>query len=146
MIIRSEQFDALVDAAMVNFAWRLAMHIRRTLPEARVSQIGRTSTVAEMNGKDLETLVRCGIDRAKQFELSWESTIAKFVSLMVEVAPNFYQHPGLYQRLANKKIHQQIRIDSLFTAIDDSIWEEAVADYDPRAWTAKEAMVEESAS
>ena len=142
MIIRSEQRDALTEAATITFANRLVAHIRAVLPDARVILPGLNSTVAEINDNDLKILVRRGITIAKQFGLNWESTIAKFVSLMVEVAPNFCLHPGIYPLLANPNIHQQLKIDDLFTLTDDSVWEEVAATYDSRAWTSEEIAVE----
>ena len=78
--------------------------------------------------------VRSGIGRARAYGFTWESSIAKFVALMLRIAPNFDEYPPIAALLARTDIPPEARADLLFTDISPEDWSRAEDRYNIYAW------------
>lgn len=122
--IRNDQLKAFDDEAEKSFRRKVLEHLKAEHPES----------VEGVDEKDLEIMVANGIGRARSHGFTWESSVAAFVMLMFEVAPNFDQHPAFRQHLEDKKLEEMERIEAIFNFVTDEEWAEAQDKYDDEAW------------
>ena len=79
-------------------------------------------------------MVRCGVGQARSYGMTWESSLAAFVVLMFEVAPNFEEHPLIRRVLQLPSVPPDSRIEELWKRTLDVHWQAARQNYDPDAW------------
>jgi hypothetical protein len=132
--IREEQMQAFQREADVVFERRLAGEIRARQADTVVRLPGRTLTVRELPEATLQEMVRDGIERARGYGMTFESSLAAFVVLMFVVAPNFDEHPVVQRRLSDEKVQADARVQGLAKEVPEADWEAARDSYDPGAW------------
>ena len=91
-------------------------------------------SVEELPDEILLEMVRNGIARARNYGMSWESSLTAFVVLMFVIAPNFDQHPNIQQVLKDTTIVPDERIDHLWERTSEEDWEKVEQHYDSSAW------------
>ena len=124
MKISKNQWDALEKASEASFVDRLLDYIREQpncYPPA-------------LSDEQLREMVKNGIQKARQYELTQEYSISMFVGLMFKVAPNFDEYPPIHSCLKTEDIPPNERIQLLLDTIEDRQWQQALASYDPAAW------------
>lgn len=119
-----EQWDHFDERAEELFAQRLAAHQR----EEQAVWVQRWSDDV------LQQRIRSGIARAQSHGFTWESSIAKFVTLMVRFAPDFDRFPPMREVLARTDVAAESRADLLFDSISAEQWAAAEERYDPASW------------
>ncbi len=134
MIIRSEQMEVFESAAEEDFGRRIATHLRENYANSLVRLPDQESVVKELDEETLDKLVRHSIERARIYELSFESTISAFTAIMFDVAPNFDQHSMSKLCLKDESIEPNFRLNELLKILTDEHWEKMRADYDVNAW------------
>lgn len=144
MIIRQNQFDVFQAQADEDFVKRLADDLVKRYAEVEIRFSNHTATVAEMPTKLLRKIVQNGIERARGYEMTWEYNIATFVSLMIDVAPNFSEHQLVKPILQNENEPPDSRMDLVTDFIPEKSWEVIEAEYDPKAWNVKFSPDEDS--
>lgn len=105
--------------------------------EARIAEHLRTEhgdLVADLSGEALIHRVRAGILRARAYGITWDSTLAAYLVLMLRVAPNFDEHPVVRAVLGFEELAPDLRLDALMEVTEDEHWEEIAARRDERAW------------
>lgn len=132
--IRSEQIGAFGPLADAVFAKRVAEYVRETHSNLQVRFPTETLTVAEIPEELLEKTVQEGIDRARGYGLSWETSLSAFVVLMFVSAPNFDSHPQVRQILTSAAVSADHRMDRLWEGTSERVWEEIRKNYDPKEW------------
>lgn len=138
--VRSEQMEVMQAVAAANFERKLAASIRQDHSEAIVRPPdGGESKVGELKDEKLADLVHSGVIKAKNYQLSFESSIAGFVALMFEVAPSFDRHRLCEVLLADEEKTPDARIEELLNVLTEKNWEAIRRDYDPQAWIVEEA-------
>jgi hypothetical protein len=93
-----------------------------------------SSPLGEVPVEVLEEMIHNGIARARRYQVTWESTLTSFVSIMFVVAPNFDEHPLIRRVLNDNNISPDLRVDMLFERTEEENWDEAEAQYDPQTW------------
>ncbi len=144
MIIRSRQMEVFESAAEEDFVRRLTEHLLENYAESAVRLPDQESAVIELPKETLDLLVRRSIERARHYDLSFESSISAFSAIMFEVAPNFDDHSVSKLCLNDENIESNERLNELLKLLTDKQWEKIRADYDVNSWTANEATIEES--
>ena len=134
MLISSEQMTTFQQSAEDNFVRRIAEHLREEYPKTIVILPDDKSAVDELSEERLHSLVRCGIERARIYGLSFESSIAAFCAVMFEVAPNFDAHQLSQLFMQDEDIEPNARIDELLEHLTDKNWETIRSTYDAGAW------------
>ncbi|MGH9900505.1 MAG: hypothetical protein ACRD68_01560 [Pyrinomonadaceae bacterium] len=134
LTIREEQMRAFRPAADVVFAKRVATSVRANHGDASVRLPAGTFTVRRLPEETLRRLVRGGIARAREYELSHESALAAFVVLMFETAPNFDRHPVIRRILTDENVPPNSRVDRLLEEVTEQNWEAVKQSYDAGAW------------
>lgn len=121
--------------AQENFVRRIATHLLADYPKANVIlSDDEKFTVDELPEETLHDLIRVGIERARGHQLTHESSIAAFVAVMFEVAPNFDTHRLSQVLLNDEEIEPNARLDELLNVLTEKNWESIREDYDPKAW------------
>ena len=92
----------------------------------------------------LEELVRHAISVAHGYGISWQSSLAAFVTMSFTVAPNFHEHRYISQVLKDSSIDPDLRIDELWERTTERTWREAVESYDPAACRADDEKSNQS--
>jgi hypothetical protein len=122
--IRREQMDALRVAADQEFVKRAAAHLRKQYP----------ALTNELTNAVLEEMVKKGVARARAHGFKWESSLIRFLELMLAIAPNFDEVPAIRKRLLDSSGSEVERIALLLDTTTFSEWQEAARNYDPGAW------------
>ena len=125
MFIRKEQLDVLQNVPEDAFVEELAEF-------ARTNQ---SVWVKHWSDDELRDRIRNGISRARSHGFEWQSSLAKFVMLMIRFAPNFDQYPAVYELLERSDVSSESRADLLFTEIAPEEWANIQEGYEPLAWT-----------
>lgn len=142
MLLRAEQLKPFQSGADEEFIRRLVMFLHKKYANVEVRLPNSTSTVAEMSLDLLHRIVHGGCARARGYGLSWENNLTTFVSLMLDVAPNFDEHPLIQRLLRDDRVPPDSRMDLVVENIPDETWEAAEQNYDPLAWDMKYSLGE----
>jgi len=128
---QSEAFQPVADAAFVD---GVVDYLRKSRPQEIVRLPGGQTTIAEIPDEILSAMVRGGIARAREYGITWCSTLAGFVSLMFISAPNFDDHPLLKRALFDNDTDPNGRLEKLIEDSTEQNWEAVRQAYDPSAW------------
>ncbi len=115
MIIRDEQrkaFRPLVEEALVSSIYDYL----RAYPDP---------VFATLSKNELEARVKRGIEKGRQYGLTWEASLCAFVGLTVLIAPNFDLHPAVNKILTDKNIEPNERPITLVNDLSEADWEAA---------------------
>ncbi|MBL8483164.1 MAG: hypothetical protein JNJ60_13270 [Rhodocyclaceae bacterium] len=126
MKIAPSQIDALQDQAETEFVARVTQFLHAKHADA----------IAGLDAPELERRVRAGIARGRARGFTWQSSLAAFVALMFEIAPNFDLHPAFRRALELPAADETARIRAIHRNTTDRDWEEAQDHADPSAWYA----------
>ena len=122
-VMRREQMEVFQAVADPAFFGRVASHLRRQYPDL----------TTPLTNELLALLVARGVARARGHALAWESSLVRFVELMLTVAPNFDEQPAIRERLCRDEVSELARMDGLFEHVTLSQWRQASRAYDPWA-------------
>jgi hypothetical protein len=81
-----------------------------------------------LDDEELNQLVRLGIRVAQDLGFSWESSVAGFVTMMMDVGPRFFENPTVRQSFessAERVADEDDRLSWAVRNIPPSIWETA---------------------
>jgi len=142
--IRSEQMSVIETFVQEGFVRRIAEHLLANYPQALVRLPGEdVFTVDALPEETLYDLIRSGIRRARSYGFTFESSIAGFVAVMFEIAPNFDTHRLSQVLLNDEEVEPNARLDELLNVLTEKNWEAIRTDYDPQAWEFAEVEKEE---
>jgi hypothetical protein len=132
--IRPEQIQVFQEEAEISFARRLVEYVRQRHANVVVQLPQGPAIVKQIPNDALHEMVRNGIARAREYGMSWESSLAAFVVLMFVSVPNFDQHPTVRRVLEDKGIAPESRINHLLERVSQQEWEAIKKNYDVKAW------------
>ncbi len=136
--IRAEQMQAFQAAADQAFVKKLVAYLREKHGDTGVQLPTGTFLVFELPAETLEAMVQTGLARARNYGFVSEADLAGFVTVMLETAPNFDDHPLLQRGLRDERIKLEDRLGALLQSATDANWKVAKEDYgDPGAWNLK---------
>jgi hypothetical protein len=140
LTVRKEQMDVMQAVADANFERRIAAHLRESYPTSivRLPHDGGEFAVSDLGQDSLDRLVRAGVAKARHYEMHLQSSIAAFVTLMFDVAPNFDDHRLCEVLLGDEEKIPDERIDDVLTVLTDKNWDSIRNDYDAQAWLVAE--------
>lgn len=92
------------------------------------------SHVWDLDDDELRMRVRHGVDKARSYGLTWESSLTIFVSHMLTINPDFDRHPAVQAVLVDPEIPGDEKMQALLGLVDDDEWEEAAKQCDPREY------------
>lgn len=142
--IRPEQMSVVEAVAQENFVSRIAAHLLADYSKTVVILPDESrSAVEDLPEETLHSLVRTGIARARGHGLGLESSIAAFVAVMFEVAPNFDTHRLCEVLLADEEVEPDRRLDELLKVLTEKNWKSVKESYDPQAWQPAEENVDD---
>ena len=124
LVIRNEQiqhFIAQDDDDLV----RLIRQIMRECCPGRVENY---------SDKVLDGMIKLDLEKAKKHNFAKAETIAAYVTVMFEIAPNFDEQPPIKQVLEDNNYVVDDRFFQLWQRVDDKIWQEAEQSYDAKMW------------
>ncbi len=132
--IQQEQMLAFQPLAEADFVKRLVAALRDKHADVAVRLPTNSPTVAQLPNEVLEEMVRKGIARARQYDISHESALVGFVATMFEAAPNFDAYPPVQQILQDEKMPPNSHIDLWLDQATEQDWQAITVAYDPSAW------------
>lgn len=139
-----EVMDAVSEA---NFERRIAAHLRQSYPTAVVKlPEGEEFTISQIKEDKLNTLVHAGVSKARRYELTQESSMATFVTLMFDVAPNFDEHRLCAVLLGDDEKAPDLRVSEVLSVLSEKNFESIRKDYDPLGWDVPEYQAPSAAS
>lgn len=121
---------------------RILDYLLATHGDVGVKEISGATRLCNYDRDRLRDKVRQGIARGRAFGLTWESTLAIFVTLSFVAAPNFCDHPAVYRSLTDTGVIPDLRIDLVTLTTTPQVWHEIEAAYDPGAWLPARASEE----
>lgn len=142
LTVRREQMDVMSAVAEANFEGRISTHLRQSYPTSVVKlPDGGEFAVSDLMDDTLNKLVHAGVLKARRYELTQESSMAVFVTLMFDVAPNFDEHRLCTVLLGDEEKTPDQRIDEVLSILTEKNYESIRKDYDPSAWDVPEQLV-----
>ncbi len=132
--IRAEQMQAFQTVADAAFNKKLVKHLREKHGDTGVQLPTGTFLVFELAEETLEAMARSGFERARRYGFASEADLAGFVTLMLETAPNFDDHPLLQRGLQDERVKLEERLAALLQNATEANWGVVKEDYDPAAW------------
>jgi hypothetical protein len=132
--IRPEQMEPFQPMAERAFVQEVAEYLRHKHADTIVRLPKNTFAVKDIPRETLQEMVQSGIGRAREYGISWRSTLKAFVVLMFETAPNFDECPLIRQVLLASEIPPNLRIESLWEKTTEEDWKAVEQDYDADAW------------
>ena len=118
LVVKREQRQKMGDPAFVD---RTAEHMREYhLPQ-----------VYDLEDDELRFRVRHGVEKARRYGLTWESSLTIFVSHMTTIHPAFDEQPAIQAVLTDEKIPGDEKMQALLGLVEDDDWEEAANQSDP---------------
>lgn len=140
LTIRAEQRAVIEAISQENFVRRIAAHLLADYSDSMVTLPGGDKfQVAELTAETLNELVRTGIERARSYEMTFESSISTFTVLMFAVSPNFDRHTLFQVILADEAVEPNHRLDDIGNIFTEKNWDSIREKYDPKAWDLEEA-------
>jgi hypothetical protein len=125
LTIRNQQFDALFEARLPEISRDLAAYVRRTCPDA----------VAALDDEALLQRVLVGARRARRWGFESMFGFAVFVTIMLEVAPDFDTHPRVRALLdVDSPLALDARLQGIAGILTEDEWEELAKSATPSAW------------
>lgn len=134
LTIRPEQMTAFQTVAEASFVERIADYIAENFGDRFVILPTGMKTINELPPETLQRMIENGLKRARNYGMTWESSLTSFVVMMFLVAPNFDDHPLLKRPLLDAEIEPDKRIEQLWERTTDANWDAAKQDYDAQAW------------
>jgi hypothetical protein len=114
LTLRKAQMVELDATSRRRFEANLTEHLRRHYPDA-----------AELPAQALQGFVANAVKIAQAHGLTWQSTIATFVSLMVAVSPRFFAAPPIAELLRDETLPPDLRLDRVLKLVPPEAWEAA---------------------
>jgi hypothetical protein len=124
LVIRREQIQEFI----ARDETELTDVVREAVREANGDRI------RDYGDDELDAMLRIGIGRAKSHDLTCAEDIAPFVAIMFEIAPRFNEQTDIRKVLEDTKFPPDIRLEQLFTCVDDAAWIEAGRLYEDSFW------------
>lgn len=124
LVIRQEQIQHFIaedDIALV----RLIRQIMRECCPVRVENY---------SDKILDGMIKLGMEKAKKHNFAKAETVAAYVAVMFEIAPNFDEQPMIKQVLEDPNYVVDDRFFQLWQRVDEKVWQEAEDGYDAKMW------------
>jgi hypothetical protein len=113
--IREEQMDVFQQQAEINFVHYVAKQLRNNHAEA----------VKDVPKDKLYKRVEYGIQRAREYGLTWKNNLLTFVTLMFVIAPEFDRSPAFRRHLTAENVPPNDRMDVLLGEITEADWRNA---------------------
>ena len=118
--IRADQESAFEDQAERQFEITMAQHLCKR----------NICVLPSYPKKQRQRIVQIMIQRARGWDLTWESSLALYGDLMQTVAPNFDHHPEIQEFLTSNNFSDSV--DDYFGTINRlvrrTVWREAESD------------------
>lgn len=103
--------------------------IDRTMEFLRYNHL---PVVYDLDDDELRMRVRHGVEKARRYGLTWESSLTIFVSHMLTIHPDFDKQPAILAVLTSPKIPGDEKMQALLGLVNDDQWEEAANQGDPK--------------
>jgi hypothetical protein len=132
--IRKDQIELFNPDAEAAFVRRVMSYLRERHGDKTVRLPDGAGVIAELPEETLRPMVEDGIARARDYGMTWQSSLISYVVLMFLTAPNFDEHHAVAEYLRNEKIEADRRVDKMMEELPNKVWQEAEKIYEPRDW------------
>jgi hypothetical protein len=137
LIIRPEQLEVFKPVAEVAFRRRVVDYLQENHPQVAVQLPNGITTINQIPEEIIHKMVENGIEKARSYGMTWESSLTSFVVLMFVAAPNFDEHPLIQRGLRDESVEVDSRINKLWDRTSEQNWEAVKEKYDANAWRFK---------
>lgn len=115
LVIREQQLDTLQENAEADFITRIMIHLREN----------QDAETYELEDAELERRVKIGVEKAREYDLTWEKPIVFFVRVMFTISPNFDRQWSIQTILTDIYEEPNEKMDFVTEYATDDDWEEA---------------------
>ena len=122
--IRNSQMAVFDSGAEEQFVQRLMEYFRKSEPSAG----------PPVSDGTLQKMMETGVKRARSHGIDWEASIAAYIALMFQIAPNFDETTEFRQVLDDPSVPPNQRIDLIAHRVPQSAYVEAAKHYNLSAW------------
>jgi hypothetical protein len=142
LTIRRAQMAAFQSVADRYLIDRIIVFLKETHSGANVKLPDGELRVEDVPDEDLHRMIGHCIARAREYGLSWEISLASFVTLAFLIAPNFDDYPSLKRYLIETEVAPDQRVERLIESAAREDWEGARQLYRIESWGLKEKEFE----
>ena len=132
--IRKDQLNLFQPDAEEAFVRRVMVYLRERHGRQTVKLPAGDAVVFDLPEETLRPMVEGGLARARDYGISWKSSLISYVVLMFLTAPNFDEHRAVHEYLTNQKIEADRRIDIMMDELPNGVWQEVEEIYAPERW------------
>jgi hypothetical protein len=136
MVIRAEQVHVFEKKVQTDFVTSLRDYLRGADAKARIQLPTGVHSLQDIPELVLTELVRRSIEKGRLYSLTWQSSLAAFVTLMFVAAPNYDADPLIQRTLTDPAIPASDRVQRVCQWATHQYWEQLRNTYDPAAWAA----------
>jgi len=122
--IREEQMELFQQQAEINFIDSVVKHLRTDYAEV----------VNDIPDDKLYKRVEYGIQRAREYGLTWKNNLNAFVTLMFEIGPDFDRFPAFEKYLTDESTLPNKRMGVLLRETTEVDWQNAQQASAPNNW------------
>jgi len=90
--------------------------------------------VSGYSDKQLASMVKVGIERARARGLTFAEDVASFVAIMFELAPRFDEQPQINAMLEDKTLPPNLNLELIFARVPEDAWTDAQKKYEDSFW------------
>lgn len=134
IVIRPQQIAVFQAAAEAAFERRVVAYLRERHADVSVQLPAGAFAVKEIPQEDLRGMVRGGLERARGYGITWQSTLIGFVVLMFMTAPNFDRHPLVRFILKDESVPADLRVAEFWERTTEQNWAAVRQSYDADSW------------
>lgn len=127
----AQAFQAKAEA---DFVREVMQYLRENHAETIVKLPNGEFKVIDLPEKTLQKMVEGGIAKARNYGMTWRSTLISFVVIMFVSAPSFDKNKYVLGVLENSGLTPNLRIDEIWEVTSDETWTEIEENYQVSAW------------
>ncbi len=90
--------------------------------------------VYDIEDDELHMRVKHGVEKARGYGLTWESSLTIFIAHMLTINPEFDKQPAIQKVLVDPAIPGDERMQALLGLVEDDEWEDALKQCDPEQY------------
>jgi hypothetical protein len=120
--------------AQTQFVESLRDYLRTSYAAVRVRLPMGLCRLEEIPESVLTELVTSSIEKGRLYSLTWQSSLAAFVTLRFVAGPNFDSDPAMHWGLTDPAVPANNRVDGILRWATETDWGRIRAAYDPAAW------------
>lgn len=132
--LRETHNQAFQTKAEADFVCEVMQYLRENHAETIVKLPDGEFKVIALPEAILQKMVEGGIRKARNYGMTWQSSLISFVVIMFVSAPNFDENDNIRKLLTEELGFPDYRISKIWSETSDKIWNRIIENYKTESW------------